>query len=394
MLSYNPQPDREAVEEFCQEIVRIPSVSGSERALAERLVAEMQRLGYDEVQIDAMGNVIGRVGGPGIPSVLFDGHMDVVGAGDLGMWPNDPFAGVVQAGVLYGRGAADMKGGLAAIVHGIGSLVPYKNSLAGPVYVVGVVQEEPCEGLAIQHVVEVDGIRPRAVVIGEATNMQVARGQRGRMAIEVAVQGRSCHASAPERGTNAIYEAARFVFGLQLLAPQLASDAFLGQSTISVTEIESRAGSSNVVPDYCRVNIDRRLTAGDTETRALTEVRRILSRENIQASVEVPVYRSTSYTGMPVEAVESFPSWTTPERAPLVRRAVTAIEAVLEYVPRVVRWEFSTDGVYTMGRAGIPTIGFGPGEERHAHSVDEQVRLSDVYAAARVYARLALDMQR
>ena len=259
---------------------------------------------------------------------------------------------------------------------------------------VGVVQEEPCEGLAIRHIIETEGIRPAAVVVGEATNLQVARGQRGRLAIDVAVQGKSCHASAPDRGTNAIYEAARFVFGLQLLAPQLSSDAFLGPGTIAVTEIESRSGSSNVVPDYCRVHIDRRLSVGDTETKALTEVRRILSRENIQAEVEVPTYKSMSYTGLPVEAVEAFPAWSTPESEPLVRRTAAAIESVLGYVPRVARWEFSTDGVYTMGIAGIPTVGFGPGEERYAHCVDEQVRLADVYAAARVYARLALDMQK
>ncbi|MFO7697397.1 MAG: YgeY family selenium metabolism-linked hydrolase, partial [Anaerolineae bacterium] len=382
-----PQPDRDAVETLACDLVRIPSVSGSESAIADRLLEEMQRLGYDEARLDAMGNVIGRVGPSGVPSLLFDGHMDTVGVGDLELWPHDPFSGSVESGVLFGRGAADMKGGLAAMVHGLGALVPLKSSLSAPVYFVGVVQEEPCEGLAIRHIVEVEGIRPKAVVVGEATNLQVARGQRGRLAIEVIVHGKSCHASAPERGTNAIYDAARFVFGLQLLAPQLSSDAFLGQGTIAVTEIESRAGSSNVVPDYCRIHIDRRLSAGDTDSRALTEVRRILSRESIQASVDVPTYSSTSYTGLPVEAKETFPSWTTPETEPLVRRTAAAIEAMLGYVPRVGKWEFSTDGVYTMGTAGIPTVGFGPGEERYAHCVDEQVRLADVYAAARVYAR-------
>ncbi|MHB1317888.1 MAG: YgeY family selenium metabolism-linked hydrolase [Anaerolineae bacterium] len=394
MAPGNPQPDRQAVERLACDLVRIPSVSGSEGAVAERLLEEMQSLGFDEARVDAMGNVIGRVGAPGVPALLYDGHMDTVDVGDLDLWPHDPFAGVVKGNVLYGRGAADMKGSVAAMVHGLGALVPFKESLSSPVYFVGVVQEEPCEGLAIRHIIEVEGIRPRAVIVGEATNLQVARGQRGRLAIEVIVHGRSCHASAPERGTNAIYDAARFVFGLQLLAPQLSSDAFLGQGTIAVTEIESRAGSSNVVPDYCRLHIDRRLSVGDTDTKALTEVRRILSRENIQASVDVPTFRGTSYTGLPVEAIETFPSWSTPESEPLVRRTASAIESVLGYVPRVARWEFSTDGVYTMGTAGIPTVGFGPGEERHAHCVDEQVRLADVYAAARVYARLALEMQK
>ena len=392
MPSYNPQPDRQELDDFCRELVQIPSVSGSERDIARRILTEMQRLGYDEARMDGMGNVIGRVGPASTPTVLFNGHMDTVGIGDVDLWPHPPYAGVVESGILFGRGASDMKGGLAAMIHGIGSLVPNKDSLTSGVYVVAVVQEEPCEGLAMRHLVEVEGLRPRAVVLGEATNLHLARGQRGRMEIEVAIQGKSCHASSPQRGVNAIYEAARFVFGLQLLAPQLASDAFLGQATIAVTEIESRAGSSNVVPDYCRVHIDRRPTAGDTETRALTEVRRILSRESIQANVEVPTYHGTSYTGLAVEAPESYPSWSTPEDHLLVRKAAGAVESVLGYVPRIGRWEFSTDGVYTMGVGGIPTIGFGPGEEKHAHSVDDQVRLEDVFAAARVYARLALDL--
>lgn len=390
----NPQPDRQALETFARDLVRIPSLSGAEGAVAERIVDEMQALGYDEVRVDAMGNVIGRMGPEGAPALLFDGHMDTVDVGDARLWEDEPFAGVVRDGILYGRGAADMKGGLAAIVHGVGALASSRNNLKAPVYVACVVQEEPCEGLAIRHVIEVEGIRPAAVVIGEATGLQVARGQRGRIAIEVAVQGKSCHASAPERGTNAIYEAARFVFGLQLLSPQLASDAFLGQGTVAVTEIESRSGSSNVVPDYCRIFIDRRLTVGDTETKALAEVKRILARESIQATIDVPTYRAMSYTGLSQEAPEIYPSWSTPESERVVRRAIAAIESTLGYVPRLGRWEFSTDGVYTMGTAGIPTIGIGPGEERFAHCVEEQVRLADVHAAARVYARLALEMQR
>lgn len=212
--------------------------------------------------------------------------------------------------------------------------------------------------------------------------------------MDVIIRGKSCHASAPERGVNAIYEAARFVFGLQLLAPQLQTDSFLGQGTITATEIQGRGGSPNVVPDWCRLRIDRRLTIGETEAKALAEVRRILTREGIQADIEIPVYRGTSYTGYVVEAREVFPYWITPDDEPLLRRAIEVVEDVLGYVPRLGKWDFSTDGVYTMGIAGIPTIGFGPGEERYAHTVEDQVRLADIYAAARVYAHLALALLR
>ncbi|MGI6367601.1 MAG: YgeY family selenium metabolism-linked hydrolase [Anaerolineae bacterium] len=393
MALFVPQPDRERLDTFCRDLVTIPSCSGSEGALAERIVQEMEALHYDQIRVDDMGNVIGRVGPEGAPAVLFDGHMDTVDVGDRGLWSDDPLAGVVRDGVLYGRGAADMKGGLAAMIHGVGALAGGAHELVHPVYVACVVLEEPCEGLAIRHVIEQEGLRPAYVVLGEPTDLQLSRGHRGRLAIEVAVQGRSCHASAPERGTNAIYEAARFVFGLQLLAPQLTSDALLGQATLAVTEIESRSGSANVVPEYCRLYIDRRLTGGDTEAKALAEIKRILTRESIQADVQVPTFRTQSYTGLEVEALEVFPSWTMAEDDPLVRKAIDTVESTLGYVPRVGHWDFSTDGVYTMGTAGIPTIGFGPGEERYAHSVQEQVRLGDVHAAARVYGRLALSLQ-
>ncbi len=392
MSPIQPAIDRQALEALAVDLVRIPSPSTQEGAVAERIAAEMRACGYDAVHVDAMGNVIGRMGPAEGPCLVFDGHMDTVDVGERALWPHDPYAGLVRDGVLYGRGASDMKGGLAAMIHAGAALAPLRDRLKGGLYVVGVVQEEPCEGLAMRHVVEEEGLRPDWVVIGEATNLQIARGQRGRMEMRVTVKGQSCHASSPERGVNAIYEAARFVFGLQLLAPQLQNDSFLGRGTVAATEIQSRAGSHNVVPDLCSVYIDRRLTIGETEAKALTEVRRILTREAIQAEVEVPTYRSVSYTGYEAEAREVFPYWITPDDEPLLRRAVASVEAVLGYAPRLGRWEFSTDGVYTMGVAGIPTIGFGPGEERYSHTIEDQVRLADVHAAARVYARLALEM--
>ena len=394
MPSSKPTIHREALEALACELVRTPSPSTQEGAVAELVAAEMRDLGYDEVRVDAMGNVIGRIGSEEGPRLVFNGHMDTIDVGDRLMWRHDPYAGLVRDGVLYGRGASDMKGGLAAMIHAAGALVPLREQLQGSLYVVGVVQEEPCEGLAMRHVVEQEGVRPTWVVLGEATNLQICRGQRGRMEMEVIVRGRSCHAAAPERGVNAIYEVARFVFGMQLLAPQLPNDSFLGRGTIAATGVRSEAGSHNVIPDCCVTHIDRRLTIGETETKALTEIRRILTREAIQAEVRVPFYRSISYTGFEAEGRKVFPYWITPDDDPLLRQTAATIENVLGYLPRLGRWDFSTDGVYTMGVAGIPTIGFGPGEERHTHTVEDQVRLADVYAAAQVYAQLALRMLR
>jgi putative selenium metabolism hydrolase len=208
----------------------------------------------------------------------------------------------------------------------------------------------------------------------------------------VAVRGTAAHASSPALGDNAIHNAARIVFGLELLALRLASDPFLGQGSLAVTEIQSLAASRNAVPDSCTFYIDRRLTLGETERRALAEVENIVHTEDIDAEVSVTEYRAASYTGYDCRARNAFPAWVMPEDHPLVLTAVRSVRETLGYRPRLGRWSFSTDGTYTAGMADIPTIGFGPGEERYAHTLRDHVRLNDVVDAARVYARLAVEL--
>jgi len=384
--------DRDSLAAFAQTLVRTPSVSTQEGEVAALVAEEMQEAGFDEVRVDRMGNVIGRIGPGRGKKLFFDAHMDTVDIGDADAWSRDPFGGEMAHGVLYGRGASDMKGALAAMVYAGKALRESGVRLDGDLYVAAVVQEEPCEGLAMRHIVEVEGLRPDWVVLGEATNLQVSRGQRGRIEFRIDVRGRSCHASAPERGVNAIYEAARLIVGLELLAPQLNQDSFLGKGSIAVTDIRSMAGSRNVVPDRCTLYVDRRLTIGETEAKALAEIKRIFTREGVEGTVDVTEYCDISHTGLEVRAREYFPYWVTSEGEPLLQTAIAVVEDALGFVPHVGKWEFSTDGVYTAGAAGIPTIGFGPGEERHTHTVEDQVRLKDVESAAKVYAELAIRM--
>lgn len=387
-----PASRAEAMAKFLQELVRIPSLSTHEEALASRLADEMRRVGFSEVRTDRMGNVIGRVGTGKGRKLLFNGHMDVVGVGDPTRWSHPPYEGVIEDGVLYGRGACDMKGGLAAMVYAVGALVDAGVQLAGDLYVVGVVQEEPCEGLAMQVLVEQEGIRPDFVILGEPSDLQVRVGHRGRLEMRVKVQGRSAHASSPALGNNAVHNAARLIFGIELLAPRLAHDDFLGQGTIAVTEIESQAASRNAVPDCCIFYLDRRLTLGETERKALAEVQNIINTEEVDAEVRVTEYQAASYTGYDCRGRNTFPAWAMSQDHPLVQATVRSVRETLGYRPRLGRWAFSTDGTYTAGVADIPTVGFGPGEERYAHTQDEQIRLNDVVDAARVYARLAVDL--
>ena len=386
------QIDQRAMIDFCRRLVRKPSLSSDEGAVAALVAQEMRVIGFREVSTDALGNVIGRMGSGSGPHLLYDAHLDTVDVGDRSNWRRDPFGGEIQDGVLYGRGASDMKGAIASMVYAGKALLDSGAALQGDLAVVCVVQEEPCEGLGIRHVVEAEGLRPDWVILGEATNLQVSRGQRGRVELDITVRGRACHASTPQVGINAIYETARLIVGIELLAPQLNDDSFLGKGSIAVTHISSLSGSRNALPDTCTLCVDRRLTGGETEARALAEIRHILTRERVQADVDVAVYRGTTYTGQAMEARQVFPHWVIGMDVPLAHNLVETVEDVLGYVPRLGTYAFSTDGVYTAGVAGIPTIGFGPGEERYAHTVDDQVRLDDLTSAAQVYAELARRM--
>jgi putative selenium metabolism hydrolase len=390
MFNLSPQ-DRDALIDFFQDLVRIPSTSTQEGKVAQRLAEEMRRVNL-EVTTDRIGNVIGRIGAGHGPKLLYNGHMDTVNVTDPSLWPRDPYGAETEKGVLYGLGACDMKGALAAMVYGAKALVDTGVELGGELYVVGVVQEEPCEGLAMRVLVEEEGLRPDFVILGEATNLQISRGQRGRIELKVTTRGRSCHASAPEHGENAIYTAARLIFGVELLAPSLANDTFLGQGSLSITQIDSTAASRNAVPDRCTFYIDRRLTMGETEAKALAEIQSIIAREGVEADVEVTEYCAASYTGYHCKGKEYYPAWVIAENHPLVQAVARAVKQTLGYRPRIGKWDFSTDGVYTMGVAGIPTVGFGPGEERYPHTVNDQVRLADVIKAAQVYAQLAVEI--
>jgi putative selenium metabolism hydrolase len=384
--------DRQALTSFLQDLVHIPSLSCQEQQVAERLAAEMRSVGFDEVWTDRIGNVIGRIGPGTGPRLLFNGHMDTVGLGDPDAWTYDPFAARIENGVLYGRGATDMKGPLASLVYGAKTLRDSGVLLAGDVYVVGVVQEEPCEGYAMRVLIEEEGLRPDWVVLGEPTGLRIARGHRGRMELRVTVQGRSSHASMPHLGENAIYGAARVIFSLELLADMLAEDPFLGKGTLAVTRIQNTAGGKNVIPDSCTFIIDRRLTLGETEAKALAEVQGRIARESVRAKVCLAEFEYTSYTGYVCQGVEHYPAWVVPENHALVQSAARAARKVTGERPHIGKWDFSTDGVYTMGVAGIPTIGIGPGEETQAHTANEHIHLADCYTAAQIYAQLAAEL--
>jgi len=382
------QQEREHLLEFLSELVKTPSLSGEEGAVAALIMTEMEKLGFSDIQMDEAGNVIGHIGEKTGPTLLLDSHMDTVEVPDPSDWTVPPFGAVVKDGKLYGRGACDMKSGLAASVYGAAHLLKMGVPLSGQVLVATVAMEEPSEGTCTRILFEEDGISADWVVIPEPSLLQIIRAQRGHIEMTLSVKGRSAHSATPELGDNAIYSASRIIFGLEILAEQLPVDPFLGPGVLAVTDICSQAVSRNAVPDRCDLFIDRRLTVGETEAQALAEIQRIIAREVLNASVSVIEEEVTTHTGKVCKTRRVSPPWALDEHHPLVQAAMKATREV-GVKPVLSKWLFATEGAYTAGVAQIPTIGFGPGDPGVAHTCDEYVELEQVYSAAATYAALA-----
>jgi len=371
--------------QFLLDLIATPSLSGQEGDVIERIRREMEKLDYDEVTIDPMGNILGRVGsGPVV--VALDAHVDTVDVGDPSLWKREPFQGVIENGVVYGRGASDMKGAVAAIVYG-GALAKKLGRTDGvTLYVVGSVQEEDCDGLCWQYIVQEDGLRPDCVVISEPTNLDLYRGHRGRMEIEVRTKGVSAHGAMPERGVNAIYKMAPIISEIEELNRRLKDDPFLGKGTVTISEIRSTSPSLCAVADSATIHLDRRLTRGETLESAIAEVEALESVRRAEAEVVVLEYNTPSYSGLTYPTQKYYPTWVIDEDHVAVRAGAEAYEALFGRKPRIGKWNFSTNGVSTMGRFGIPTIGLGPGNEIYAHSPEDQCPVDHLSKAMAFYA--------
>ena len=367
---------------FLRDLIAIPATSCQEGPVVERVRREMERVGFDEVRVDGLGNVLGRIGS-GKRVIMMDSHLDTVGVGDPREWTFDPYQGKVEDGCVWGRGASDQRAGIACLVHA-GKLLKRHDLLDGvTVWMVGSVEEEDSDGIGWLYILREDGIKPDGIVITEPTNLRVYRGHRGRMEIEVHVPGVSCHASAPERGVNPIYKATRIIQEVEALNGRLKQDAFLGKGTIAVTDIRAATPSLCAVPSSATFHLDRRLTAGETKESAVAEIRALPSLQD--AEVEVLRYQVKSWRGLEYGMEKYYPTWVLEETHPLVRSGVAAWRALSGAAPVVDKWTFSTNGVATMGIMKVPTIGFGPGEEDNAHSARERVPIEHLVAATAFY---------
>ncbi|MCS7088966.1 MAG: YgeY family selenium metabolism-linked hydrolase [Thermoflexales bacterium] len=381
---------RDAIIRFLREICAIPSMDSQIRAVGERVAEEMQRLGFDEVRWDVQGNILGRIGN-GTRVIVFDSHLDTVGIGDRSQWAWDPFEGKVENGILFARGACDEKNSTPGMVYGI-ALARDLGLLEGwTAYYFGNI-EEWCDGIAPRVFVEHDPkLRPDFVVIGEPTRMQVYRGHKGRVEMQITIKGRSAHAASNWLGDNAIYKALPIIAGVRDLDAALCVDPFLGKGTITVSDMKVSTVSINAVPDQVTLFLDRRLTPADTIASALAEVQAVIAQSGVSAadiSLSVLKYAEPSWNGFVLEVDKYYPAWVLDESHSLVQAALDTTELVFGQRATTGKWDFSTNGTYWAGIAGIPSIGFGPGDERHAHSVLDQVPLEDVVRSTLFYAAL------
>jgi putative selenium metabolism hydrolase len=379
---------RASIIQFMREMCAIPSMDGRIGPVGERVADEMRRLGFDEVRFDVMGNILGRIGS-GDRVIVYDSHIDTVGIGDPSQWQWDPFAGKVEDGVLYARGACDEKNSTPGMVYGL-AIARDLGLLDGWTAWYFGNMEEACDGIAPRSFVEHDPkVRPDFAVVGEPTNMQVYRGHKGRVEMKVTAKGRSAHAASNWLGDNAIYKLLPVIEGIRDLDPHLGAHDFLGKGTITVSDMRVSTPSINAVPDEATIFIDRRITFGDSLESALAEVQAIIERLQIaDCRLQILTYDEPSYTGFVLPVEKYFPAWALDESHPLVQAALDATEAVFGQCAVTGKWDFSTNATYWAGVASIPSIGFGPGDERYAHTVMEQVPLDDVVRATAFYAAL------
>lgn len=411
---------------FLRDIVKFPGESCDEKAHANRIAEEMKKLEFDKVVIDPQGNVLGYMG-TGETLIGFDAHIDTVGIGNIDNWNFNPYDGYENDEEIGGRGVSDQLGGIVSATYG--ARIMKDLGLLSDKYTVlvtGTVQEEDCDGLCWQYIINEDKVRPEFVVSTEPTDGGIYRGQRGRMEIRVDVKGISCHGSAPDRGDNAIYKMADILQEIRALNENDAEDAteikglvkmldekfnpewkearFLGRGTVTTSEIFFTSPSRCAVADSCAVSLDRRMTAGETWESCLDEIRALPSVQKYGDDVKVSMYNydRPSYTGLtyPIECY--FPTWVIPEDHAVTKALQDAYtnlfgderignsetEGMRKERPLTDKWTFSTNGVSIMGRNNIPCIGFGPGAEAQAHAPNEKTWKTDLVVCAAVYAAL------
>lgn len=379
---------KERLVDLCRGMVRIPSLSGDEKKVADFIEQNMLNLGFDSVERDRYGNVTGRISmGSGGKRILFEGHMDHVDVSDPSKWTHDPYGAEVVDGRIYGRGTTDMKGNLAAAIVAAATLKAEGGNLAGEIIVSGSVFEEYFEGVAAEAIGE--RWKPDCVIIGEPSSLTLKRGQRGRGEIVLEAFGKPAHSSSPEVGLNAVKQLLPVLARIERdFEPE--THPVLGEGILELTDIiSSPYPGASVLPELCRVTYDRRLLVNETEESVLAPLEKIIGEErsanaDLDARVRFAEAEETCYTGTKIGARRFAPGWLFPEDHWFVKAAAEGLKDAGIHAP-ISHYAFCTNGSYYAGKAGIPTIGFGGSQESLAHVIDEYIEIEQLEKACRGY---------
>ena len=370
----------DALISFTRKIVRQESLSGEEGPVIQIISDEMRALGFDRVWVDKNGSAVGQIDGarPG-PTLLFDAHCDTVGIAPGSVWTREPFGAEIVDSHLYGRGAADMKGALAAMLHAAAGVD--RSKLAGKVIVSASVMEEVYEGGALKTVM--DQTQPDFVVIGESTQLNLARGGRGRAEIHLETIGKPAHSSSPHLGVNAVHLMTRVIAEVEKIP--LGKHALLGPAILALTDIISEPYPGySVTPSRCRTTYDRRLLTGETPEGVLNEITSLPALREIDFTAKIAQSEHRTYTGEKLHADKFFSAWELDDNDSFLQKSLKGLRAS-GLDPRLTAYRFCTNATYSKGIANVPTIGFGPGAEGDAHVVDERLSLTELEKTARGY---------
>lgn len=383
---------RDEMTKTLSEFISVESITYNEGNAVQFLAGKMREFGYDEVRVDPVGNVLGRVGS-GKTTFLYDAHVDTVELGDEKDWKFPPLSGTLHEGVIYGRGAVDDKGALIAATYAGKALKALGLDNDFTLWISGSISEEDVEGSCVEAMMkESPDIKPDYILVAEASDGCIMRGHKGRALIRITVPGKCAHASAAHHGDNALIKALPIIDGIDKFK-DLPEDPFLGKGTIEVTKVDCKTPSLNTIPGEVVITCDRRISCGETIEDLLNEVKPYFA--NIPGvKAEIDTEKVTTYTGYDITCVDYFPSWVVDEQHPLIQAGAEAFRSVFNKEPEITKWDFCTNATHLCGRMGIPAIGYGPGIEVLCHSTEDQIAVDELISASKFYAALPLYMKK
>lgn len=373
---------------FTQDIIRIKSYTGQEEELAMFVKDKMIELGYDDVIVDELGNVIGIIGN-GETKVLYDSHIDTVGVNDAQEWSVDPFGGEIKDGKIYGRGSVDMKSAVAATVYAGYAIKKLGLDKDKTIYISASVMEEDYDGEALAYLCKENDIKPDYVVICEPSSLDLALGHRGRALLKVRIEGIAAHGSAPEKGDNAVYKMNTIVSRVEELGKKFIKTEG-DKGSLALTKIESVSVSLNAIPDKCSIYLDRRLIIGEDKEFITKEMEELLA--GTDATWEILDVIGKSWNKEDVVLHSFLPAWEIDKNHILTKACIKTFKNFNEKEPNMFKWDFCTNGVTTAGKMGIPTIGFGPGNGKLAHTRDENCPIKEIIHACEFYTLLPYNL--